>query len=317
MAISVILDYLRQNPTFFICVASILGLMVGSFLNVVIYRLPIMMEKSWLEGAEQFLREHAAQKQPSDHSDSKSAHSAKADEPPTDAGNTPAAPPFNLVVPRSRCPHCNTLIHAWQNIPIFSYLMLRGRCGQCRASISIRYPLIEACTGILTGLLAYHFGVTWAFLAACLFTWTLLSASLIDYDHYLLPDQMTLSLMWLGLLLATQNLFVSLTEAVLGAALGYFSLWCVFWIFKICTKKDGMGFGDFKLLAALGAWCGWQSLPSIIVLSSLVGAVLGVSLILFCGRDRAKPIPFGPYLASAGWLYFTLGDTIDVRQWLF
>lgn len=322
MALMLVLDHLKENPSFFIGVATVFGLLVGSFLNVVIYRLPVMMEREWLESCRQCLDEHEkqlAEQDGSPHQSEENPSAAPAASIKTEDCNTPPSESerFNLVVPRSRCPKCGKLITALQNIPIISYLVLGGKCGHCKTKISARYPMIEAFCGLLTALVAYHFGVTWEFLAACFFTWTLLAASFIDYDHYLLPDQMTLPLMWAGLLIATQNIFVTLPDAVLGAAFGYLSLWCVFWIFKICTGKDGMGYGDFKLLAALGAWCGWESLASIIVLSSLVGAVLGISLIICCGRDRAKPIPFGPYLATAGWLYFLYAETIDVRQWLF
>lgn len=333
MTVTLVLDTFRNNPAFFLSVATVLGLLVGSFLNVVIYRLPVMMEKAWLDGAKQFLDEHQAQKavetSPTESCPEPTPAQDRADEidsqgqtadTTTDASTQhteTAEEPFNLVVPRSRCPSCGTAITAWQNIPVISYCLMRGKCGNCGCTISPRYPLVEAICGLITFLLAYQFGVTWAFLAACFFSWTLLAASFIDYDHYLLPDQMTLPLLWLGLLIATQSLYVPLLDAVLGAAFGYLSLWCVFWTFKLITKKDGMGYGDFKLLAALGAWCGWMSLPSIIVLSSMVGAVFGITLIVFCGRDRAKPIPFGPYLAAAGWLYFLYGDTIDIRHWLF
>ncbi|MEJ2755284.1 MAG: A24 family peptidase, partial [Gammaproteobacteria bacterium] len=282
MTFTLAIAQFEAYPLFFYTVTAVFGLLIGSFLNVVIYRLPIMMERSWHEGAHTYLQEKLQEKLPEKSSDK---HHEKLDEkrheqlhehlheqcheqmPPT----SQAQEPFNLVVPRSRCPHCNTLITAWQNIPVISYLVLRGRCHTCQTRISPRYPLTEAACGIVTVLCAWQFGVSWEFLAACVFSWYLIAATLIDYDHHLLPDSLTLPLMWMGLLIATVPVFVSVETAVLGAAFGYVSLWCVFWLFKLLTGKDGMGYGDFKLLAALGAWCGWQSLPAIIMLSSLVG----------------------------------------------
>jgi len=381
MDFTLLAEVFSQNTPFFICVSSIFGLMIGSFLNVVIYRFPIMLERAWLEGAREFLEEyernHSEKKSSIEHStdtatvikttptDNEAAtenetavesgtiqstqapqqastelttasapsdnHTQKESEetlPPdetdldhsTDSPKQSACPKeeaFNLMVPRSRCPSCNHLIGALENIPVLSYLIQQGKCKNCKVSISPRYPIIETCTALLTGFLAWHFGPNAQFLAACVITWVLLSASMIDYDHQLLPDQLTLPLMWFGLVLAIYEVFVPLQDAVIGAAVGYLCLWTIFWTFKWITGKDGMGFGDFKLLAALGAWCGIQSLPTIIILSSFVGAVIGIGLIMFQGRDSSKPIPFGPYLALAGWLYLIFGESIDVHQWLF
>lgn len=261
----------------------LLGLMVGSFLNVVIYRLPKMMELSWRSECDLLLN-----------------------------GKEPGKPAvhFNLAFPASHCPHCNAPIKPWQNIPVISYLFLRGRCAKCSTSISARYPIIEAITGLLSAYAAYHLGFTWQLLATLFFLWALLTLTMIDVDHQLLPDQITLPLLWLGLLLNTQHVFVSLNDAVIGAAAGYLSLWSVYHIFKFVTGKEGMGFGDFKLLAALGAWMGWQMLPVIILLSSLVGAVVGSLVLALQRKGKSTPIPFGPYLAGAGVIAFFWGDTL-------
>ena len=231
----------------------------------------------------------------------------------TDAVNAeqPEADKFNLAVPRSRCPGCGELIRAWQNIPVISYLLLRGKCGACKTAISIRYPLVELVTALLSVVCAWHFGVTAQALAALVITWSLIALSGIDFDTQLLPDSITLPLMWLGLIASLFPVFVGPTEAIVGAAAGYLSLWCVYWAFKIVTGKEGMGYGDFKLLAALGAWFGWQALPMIILLSSLVGAVVGITLIVAKGRDKQVPIPFGPYLAAAGWLAMVFGGQLS------
>ena len=221
--------------------------------------------------------------------------------------------PFNLVTPASHCPKCNTSVKAWQNIPIVSFLLLRGRCSQCKTSIGIRYPLVELVTAVMTAVLIVKFDWGWQLGAMVAFTWLLIAMSVIDIDHQILPDPMTLGLLWLGLLVNSQGLFTDLESAVYGAALGYGVLWAFFWIFKLATGKDGMGYGDFKLLAALGAWLGFQSLLTIIILSSVVGAVVGIAGILILGRDRQLPIPFGPYLAMAGWIAALWGD--DITRW--
>ncbi|WP_299771774.1 A24 family peptidase [uncultured Pseudoteredinibacter sp.] len=279
-------DVFSQYPGALVGVVCILGLLVGSFLNVVIYRLPKMLEREW----KQYCGEILELKETAQESTSKEE--------------------FNLVVPASTCPSCDHKIRAWENIPVISYLFLRGRCSNCKSSISIRYPIIEAVTAALSAVLAIKFGFGWQLAAALLLTWALISLTMIDIDTQLLPDNITLPLLWLGLILNSQGLFTSLTDALWGAVFGYLSLWSVYWIFKLLTQKEGMGYGDFKLLAALGAWMGWQALPVTILLSSVVGAVIGIAGILIMGRDKNIPIPFGPYLAIAGWIYFMWGETI-------
>ena len=273
-----------------VIVLCTLGLLIGSFLNVVILRYPIMMYREWKkesEGMDDALPDHPAIKD--------------------------LSKPFNLVTPASHCPKCNTSVKAWQNIPIVSFLLLRGRCSQCKTSIGIRYPLVELVTAVMTAVLIVKFDWGWQLGAMVAFTWLLIAMSVIDIDHQILPDPMTLGLLWLGLLVNSQGLFTDLESAVYGAALGYGVLWAFFWIFKLATGKDGMGYGDFKLLAALGAWLGFQSLLTIIILSSVVGAVVGIAGILILGRDRQLPIPFGPYLAMAGWIAALWGD--DITRW--
>lgn len=266
--------------------AVIFGLLIGSFLNVVIYRLPVMMEREWKTEC-RFLLE--------------------IDEPET---QTTDRDTFNLAHPQSHCPNCNAAIKPWQNIPVLSYLMLRGRCANCAVRISPRYPIIEAFTGLLSGLVAWQLGASPQALMALFFTWALISLTMIDFDHKLLPDQITLPLLWAGLLLNSYGLYVPLADAVWGAIAGYLSLWSVYWSFKLITGKEGMGYGDFKLLAALGAWMGWQMLPVIILLSSLVGAVVGSIFLVVSKQGRDTAIPFGPYLAAAGWIAFLWGDAI-------
>jgi leader peptidase (prepilin peptidase)/N-methyltransferase len=257
-----------------------LGLTVGSFLNVVIYRLPLMMESRWRRDCCELL-EIASEKQ--------------------DA-------PLNLATPNSHCPHCKTAIKPWQNIPVLSYLLLGGKCSHCRVSISPRYPAVELVTGLMTLALLWVFPLSPALLGAVLLTWSLIALTMIDVDHQLLPDDITLPLLWLGLLFNLTSTYIGLTDAVIGAMAGYLILWTIYHIFKLLTGKEGMGYGDFKLLAALGAWLGWQMLPEIILLSSLVGAVCGIALMFIKRRGREIPIPFGPYLAMAGWLALILGD---------
>jgi leader peptidase (prepilin peptidase)/N-methyltransferase len=267
--------------------ALVLGLMVGSFLNVVIYRLPVMMENDWRAQCHEFL-----------------------DMPPPAAPNNAFAT-FNLAKPGSHCPHCKHALGASENIPVLGYLLQGGKCKHCKARISPRYPIIEAITGLLSMLIAFKFGFTWLTLATLVLTWSLVALTMIDVDHQLLPDDITLPLLWLGLAINTQGWLVPLDAAVWGAIGGYGVLWCVYWLFKLVTGKEGMGFGDFKLLGALGAWMGWQALPQVILLSSLVGAVVGITLILVKGRDKNVPIPFGPYLAAAGFIALVWGDTIN------
>jgi leader peptidase (prepilin peptidase)/N-methyltransferase len=275
-------SYFEQNTPFFITTIALLGALVGSFLNVVIHRLPIMMERQW--------RQQCAE---------------LGEQPPPAATAT-----YNLAQPGSSCPHCGHQIRPWENIPVISYLLLRGNCSGCGAHISLRYPIIEAVTAALSGFAAWHFGVGWETAAALVLTWTLIPLTVIDLDHQLLPDAITLPLLWVGLAFNLAGLFADINAAVIGAIAGYLSLWSVYWGFKLLTGKEGMGYGDFKLLALLGAWMGWQMLPLIILLSSLVGAVIGISLILFRGRDHNIPIPFGPYLAIAGWIAFYWGEAI-------
>ena len=263
-------------------VLLVLGLMVGSFLNVVIYRLPLMMESRWRRDCCELL-EVAQEK--------------------TEA-------PLNLATPNSHCPHCKAAIKPWQNIPVVSYLLLGGKCGNCGTSISVRYPVIELVTGLMTLALGFYFEASAALLGVMLLTWALIALTMIDVDHQLLPDDITLPLMWLGLLFNVGNTYVSLQDAVIGAMAGYLILWSIYWLFKLFTGKEGMGYGDFKLLAALGAWLGWQALPVIILLSSLVGAICGIALMVIKRRGKEIPIPFGPYLAMAGWIALLWGDTI-------
>ena len=262
--------------------AGLFGLLIGSFLNVVIYRMPKMMQRE---------------------SDNYVAHESGRELPHQDN--------FNLMVPRSACPHCGHQITALENIPLISYVALGGKCSACKAPIPLRYPLVEAATGLLSALLIWRFGSGWAGLATLGFGYALLAMTAIDYDTQLLPDDLTFPLLWAGLLVNLNGTFAPLHEAVIGAACGYLVLWSIYWLFKLATNKEGMGYGDFKLLAALGAWLGWTMLPTIILLSSLVGAVVGISLILFAKRGRDKPIPFGPYLATAGMLALLYGPELS------
>ncbi|MDI3489763.1 MAG: leader peptidase (prepilin peptidase) / N-methyltransferase [Thauera sp.] len=265
-------------------VGALLGLFVGSFLNVVIHRLPRMMERDWHAQAAELRGEPV--------------------EP---------AERFNLATPRSRCPHCGHLIGALENIPVLSYLVLRGRCGHCGAGISMRYPIVEAFTALLSGYAAWHFGFGVAAAGALLFIWTMVALAFIDVDTQLLPDDLTLPLLWLGLLFNLGGAFTDLPSAVIGAMAGYLSLWSVYWLFKLVTGKEGMGYGDFKLLGAIGAWLGWQLLPLTILLSSLVGAVVGIALIVLARHGRNVPIPFGPYLAAAGIIALFWGEDLTSR----
>lgn len=290
-----IAHYLQVQPYALPVIILILSLLIGSFLNVVILRYPIMLFRSWLIDSK-------------DLAENLPKHSALDD----------LDSPYTLSKPASHCPRCHSPVKAWQNIPIFSYLLLKGKCSGCaeqgqETKISIRYPLVELATGLLSIALLIKFPWSIQLVAMLVFTWSLVAMSMIDIDHQILPDTMTLSLMWLGLLLNIDNTFVDLQSAVIGAAAGYLSLWSVYWLFKLATGKDGMGFGDFKLLAALGAWFGWQFLPMIILLSSLVGAVVGIAGIIIMGRDKNIPIPFGPYLAAAGWIAAMWGH--EIMEW--
>lgn len=265
--------------------STIIGLLIGSFLNVVIHRLPQMM-----------MRQFRAEVQ-------LNWPQLKL---PAEQPQLPAV--YNLVVPNSGCPACGAAIKPWDNIPVISWLLLRGKCRQCLAPISGRYPLVELLTGLAFGWCAFHFGWSLALAGSLIFTALLIALIFIDIDEMLLPDQLTLPLLWLGLLFNLQGTYVSLPEAVIGAVAGYLSLWSVYWAFKLLTGKEGMGYGDFKLLAALGAWMGWQQLPLIILLSSAVGAAFGIATLL--RRGESRPIPFGPYLAIAGWIALFWGDSI-------
>jgi leader peptidase (prepilin peptidase)/N-methyltransferase len=283
-----VLQLLESSRLFLAIATGALGLVVGSFLNVVIYRLPVMMNRSWIRECKEHIGE-----------------AADPDEPQ----------PFNLLTPASRCPQCNHRVSAAENIPVISYLFLKGRCSGCGTAISMRYPLVELSTAILSVITALHFGYSLQTLAALGFTWALIPLFLIDFDHQILPDSITLPLLWGGLLLSLLNLFVDSHTSIIGAVAGYLSLWTIFHVFKLLTGKEGMGYGDFKLLGALGAWVGWQSLPVVILFSSVVGAVIGITLILFKGRDHSQPMPFGPFLAAAGWMTLLWGNDI-IRLYL-
>lgn len=275
------LALLESSPLTFTFLAGLIGLLVGSFLNVVIHRLPKMMEREWQQQCAEL-----------------------------NGQTLDASPSYNLIVPRSACPHCNHAISALENIPVISYLFLRGKCAGCAASISPRYPIVEAVSGLLSAYAAWHFGFGLAGIAAIILVWALIALTFIDFDTQLLPDSITLPLLWLGLLLNLSGAFTSLPNALIGAVAGYLILWSVYWAFKLTTGKEGMGYGDFKLLAALGAWLGWTMLPLIILLSSLVGAVVGVALIIFAKHGRNIPIPFGPYLAGGGLIALFWGQAL-------
>ncbi|RMG31866.1 MAG: prepilin peptidase [Gammaproteobacteria bacterium] len=288
-----VLYLLQASPAWLITTCVLVGLLVGSFLNVVAHRLPIMLEREWRRQCRELL------------AGEEGAPSAPADERET----------FNLVTPRSRCPRCGHRIRAHENLPVLSWLFLKGRCSACGGRISLRYPLVEALTALLSGVLAWHYGWGAPLAGALLFTWFLIPLTLIDLDHKLLPDGLTLPLLWAGLLASLVPLFVDARTAILGAAAGYLSLWSVYHLFRLVTGREGMGYGDFKLLAALGAWLGWKPLPVVLLGASFVGAVTGITLILVQGRDRHTPIPFGPYLAAAGWIALLWGDRI-LDAWL-
>lgn len=278
-----LLNLLAQHPPLLIGTVFLFGLLIGSFINVVAYRLPVMMDRDWRRQCLEYLHP---------------------DEPVAEGER------FDLITPRSRCPSCGHRIKALENIPVLSYLFLRGTCSACGTRISPRYPIVEFATALLSAVVAWRLGWGWPLAAALIFTWALIALSLIDFDHKLLPDSITLPLLWLGLLLSLGGVFTDMRSSIIGGAAGYLSLWSVYQLFRLLTGKEGMGFGDFKLLAAIGAWLGWQALPVTILLSSLVGAVVGVTLILIRGRDRNIPIPFGPYIAAAGWLALLWGEDI-------
>ncbi|WP_319641008.1 A24 family peptidase [Pseudoalteromonas sp. A3] len=280
---------MQSQQWFYLTTVGLISLCVGSFLNVVIYRLPLMMQREWQSECRLLLEDELTAK-------------------PTQASNSE---PFNLVKPNSTCPKCKTTIKPWQNIPIISWIVLKGKCANCSNPISARYPIVEAITALLSLVIAYSFGATEHALLYIFVTWILVALTFIDIDHMLLPDQLTLPLVWLALIAAVMGITISPGEAIVGAACGYLSLWSVFWLFKLLTGKEGMGYGDFKLLAVFGALLGWQSLLTIILLSSVVGAIIGIALLSIQGKDKATPIPFGPYLAIAGWITLLWGAQIQ------
>ena len=276
-------DTLQHSPSLLISLVFVIGILVGSFLNLVIYRLPIMMQSEWRYECETFLQLAVTHQ---------STH-------------------FNLALPASHCPHCKTSIKAYDNIPLLSFCLLAGKCRHCQSPISIRYPLIELFTGLCSAVIAWRFGFSITLLFALLLTWSLIAQSFIDIDHQLLADSISLPMTWLGLLLSVFSLFTNSHDSIIGAVAGYLSLWTVYQLFKLATGKQGMGYGDFKLLAMLGAWLGWQYLPLIIFLSSMVGAVIGVGMVLSKHRKLNQTIPFGPYLAAAGWLALIWGAELN------
>ena len=284
-------EVFTESALLFVAVVFAFCLVIGSFLNVVIHRLPIMMEREWRAQCEEITRNPPEYELPDGR--------------------------FDLVAPRSRCPSCGNEIRAWQNIPVVSYLLLGGKCANCAESISARYPIVELMTAVLAALCAWRFGVGWEALMAIVMTLTLVPIAMIDAETQLIPDSIVLPLMWLGLAMSlfhpmagANTLFVAPTDAIVGAMAGYLSLWTVYQLFKLITGKEGMGYGDFKLLAALGAWLGWQQLPLIVLMSAAVGAIVGIALMAFRNHERSTPIPFGPYLAAAGWITMLWGDTI-------
>jgi leader peptidase (prepilin peptidase) / N-methyltransferase len=296
-----VIDALSASPGFFITSCLILGMVVGSFLNVVIHRVPIMLDREWRKQCKELLRDSAAA--------GSEAH-ADAD----------ARQPFNLIVPRSACPACGAPITAIQNIPVLSYLALKGRCAACAAPISIRYPLVEALSGVLSALVGWQLGFGWSALGGLAFTWFLIALAFIDIDHQLLPDDLTLPLLWLGLVVslwlpptAGAPVPVGVRSSLIGAVAGYLSLWSVYHLFRLATRKEGMGHGDFKLLAALGAWLGWQLLLPTVLIAAAIGAVVGMIILAVQGKDRGTPIPFGPFLAGAGWLMLLFGHQLVIR----
>jgi len=284
-----VMDSLGSQPLLYLGFALLLGLIVGSFLNVLVHRLPIMLQRQWQTEAREVL------------------------ELPSE--DTPAR--YNLFLPPSQCPQCAHRIRPWENIPVLSYVLLRGRCSCCRTAISARYPLVELGCAVMTVFVAWHLGASVSSLALMLLSWGLLAMSLIDIEHRLLPDVLVLPMLWLGLAVNAFELFVTLEDAVWGAIAGYLSLWSVFWLFKIVTGKEGMGYGDFKLLALIGAWGGWQILPLTLILSSVLGAVIGLIMLRAKGLAASTPIPFGPYLAIAGWIALLWGGQITASYLKF
>lgn len=278
---------MNHSPVFFYGITFVFSLMIGSFLNVVIFRLPKMLEQGWKRECREFLADEVTT--------------------PTNTGDEEI---ITLSTPSSTCPSCQHKIRFYENIPLISWLFLRGKCSQCQSKISLRYPLVELTTAILSVVIAANFGVTFTTLMLLVLTWGLICLTLIDYDHMLLPDQITLPLLWLGLLVNINDAIVPLSDAVIGTVAGYMSLFSVFWLFKLVTGKEGMGHGDFKLVAVFGAWIGWQLLPLLILMASAVGAIIGISLMVFKNHQREQAIPFGPYLAIAGWITLIWGNGI-------
>ena len=278
--------FFQQSPILFYIFVALLSLIIGSFLNVVVYRLPIMMHNTWYADCREFLADELK--------------------------GVPAKKitPLTLSIPNSTCPKCDHKIRFYENIPIMSWLFLRGKCSQCKNNIAVRYPLVELATAVLSVVIAIQFGVSIETLLLLILTWGLICLSLIDFDHMLLPDQIVMPLLWLGLLVNLQETFIPLTDAVIGAAIGYMSLFSIFWLFKLLTGREGMGHGDFKLFALFGAWAGWQLLPLLILMASVVGALVGISLMLFKNHQREQAIPFGPYLAISGWITLLWGKGI-------
>ncbi|WP_418607614.1 prepilin peptidase [Pseudoalteromonas sp. US3C1013] len=283
---------MQANLWFYLTTVGLVSLCIGSFLNVVIYRLPLMMQKEWQTECRLLLADELTS-------------------PKTEQITSQTTDTFNLVKPNSCCPKCEAAIKPWQNIPIFSWLFLKGKCATCDNPISVRYPTVEAITAILSLAVAYTFGVTEQALLYIVVTWALVALTFVDIDHMLLPDQLTLPLLWLALIASVLGYTIAPSDAIIGAACGYLSLWSVFWLFKLITGKEGMGYGDFKLLAVFGALLGWQSLLTVILLSSVVGAVIGIALLSIQGKDKATPIPFGPYLAIAGWITMLWGTQLQ------
>ena len=276
----------QLHPISFFLAVTVFSLVIGSFLNVVIYRLPKILEQGWKQECREFLSDELTHPSPKKQKQ------------------------LTLSTPPSSCPHCQKPIRFYQNIPLFSWLYLRGKCAQCQHKISVRYPLVELTTALLSLAIAYLYGVSLLTLFILILTWALICLTLIDFDHMILPDQITLPILWLGLLVNLNGLIVPLDQAIIGAVSGYLSLYTVFWLFKLATGKEGMGHGDFKLFALFGAWLGWQLLPLLILMASAVGAIVGVSLILFKKHQRQQVIPFGPYLAISGWICLTWGEGI-------
>jgi leader peptidase (prepilin peptidase)/N-methyltransferase len=294
-----IITLFHNEPTIYFTVIIIFGLLIGSFINVIIYRLPIILKKQWQSDCIEFLDELNHPQQENTLTNKKQSET------------------YNLNTPRSSCPNCGHLITAVENIPVLSYLILRGKCRECKSKISIRYPLIEILCAIVALLVALKFGVTINTAAMIVLSWALITLSIIDYDHQFLPDEITLPFLWLGLLFNAYFNVIPLFDAVVGAVVGYMTFWCLYKAFKLLTGKEGMGYGDFKLLALLGAWFGWQSLLMIILISSLTGAIVGITLILLKFQEKGKPIPFGPYLAFAGWIVLMWGEKLKLFYFQF